>query len=448
MSARYRLPRRTFLRGMGTLVALPALEAMTPLALAGRPREQAPVRMAFVYSPNGMHMPDWTPTDLGADYRLPPILESLAPYRRDILVLSGLTHDKARANGDGPGDHARAAAAFLTGVQPRKTHGADIQVGISVDQIAAAHVRDATLLPSLELGCDKGLQAGNCDSGYSCAYSANISWRTPSSPMAKEHNPRQVFERLFGGGNPEEAAAIRGKRLRERRSVLDFVAEDTRRLKGELGATDRRKLDEYLYGVREIEKRIEAAERVSTDQPPQMVRPDGIPKSYAEHLRLMYDIMVVAFQGDLTRVATFMVANEGSNRSYRFIDVPEGHHDLSHHGGDEAKQAKIAAINHFHMEQFAHFLKRLATSEDGDGTLLDHSMIVFGSGIGDGNRHNHDDLPVLVIGHGGGIQSGRHVRYAKETPMTNLYLSMLDRFGVPMDNFGDSTGKLEYLAEV
>lgn len=449
MTLRRELPRRTFLKGVGTAIALPWLDAMAPAtARAVSGNGSPPCRMAFVYVPNGVHIKHWTPQSEDTDFELPQILEPLTPYREKLLVLTGLTHDKARANGDGPGDHARSAAAYLTGVQPKKTHGADIRAGISVDQVAASGIGRETPLPSLELGCDRGLQSGNCDSGYSCAYSANISWRTRSTPMAKENNPRLVFERLFGSDNPSEAAQSRAKRKLYNKSILDFVLEDTRRLKAELGSTDRKKIDEYLHAVREIEERLRAAEGARVFEPP-LARPDGKPDDYGEHIRLMFDLMTVAYQGDLTRISTFMIANEGSNRPYRFIDVPEGHHDLSHHGGDEEKLAKIAKINRFHVEQFAYFIDKLETTPEGEGSLLDNLMIVYGSGISDGNRHNHNDLPVLLVGGGrGAIKPGRHVRYADGTPMVNLYLSMLDLLGVATDSLGDSTGKLDYLSDI
>jgi hypothetical protein len=426
------------------------LDAMRPaLAAASDPKVQAARRMAFVYVPNGIHMADWTPEADGADFTFPKILSPLSAFREKTLVLTGMTHDKARPNGDGPGDHARSAASFLTGVQAKKTHGADIRAGVSADQIAAERIGGQTAFPSLELGCDPGLQSGNCDSGYSCAYSANISWRTPSTPMAKETNPRLLFERLFSTGDPAESPQARGRRQHYKQSILDFVQEDTRRLKGRLGARDQRKLDEYLFGVRTIEKRIAFAERIAHTEQPEVAQPAGVPDDYGDHIRLMYDLLAVALEGDLTRIGTYMIANEGSNRSYRLIDVADGHHDLSHHRGDAEKQAKISKINSFHLEQFVYFLSRLDAIEDGDATLLDNTMIVYGSGLSDGNRHNHDDLPVLLVGRGAGtLRSGRHLRYPKNTPMANLYLSMLDRMGVPTETLGDSTGKLEHLSGI
>jgi hypothetical protein len=445
--AKGRLSRRTFLRGVGTAVSLPLLDCMLPTSDAA-PNSTYPLRMAFLYVPNGVHMPEWTPRDVGPLGELPPILQSMAPFKKDLLVMSGLAQHNAQALGDGGGDHARAAATFLTGCHPRKTHGVDIKAGVSVDQVAAEKLGKLTRLASLEIGCDKGLTAGNCDSGYSCAYSGNISWRTETMPMAKEVNPRAVFERMFSGGDSAESAAARAKRDRYNKSVLDFVQEDARGLKSQLGMTDQRKLDEYLSGVRDLEARISrAAKQVVEEAPPPIHKPSGIPKEFAEYVRLMCDLLVVAFQGDVTRVSTFMFANDGSNRSYPSIGVPDGHHDVSHHGNDKQKQEKISKINRFHAEQFAYLLGKLKSIREGDGTLLDHSMIVYGSGISDGNRHNHDDLPIILAGNGNGtIRTGRHLRYSKDTPLNNLFLSMLDRLDVPADSLGDSTGRLKNLA--
>jgi hypothetical protein len=399
--------------------------------------------MAFVYIPNGANMEDWTPKQAGPDFELPYILEPLKPYQGDLQVISGLAHDKARPNGDGPGDHARASASFLTGCQARKTAGADIRVGVSVDQIAAAGIGRQTRLPSLELSCDKGRSAGECDSGYSCAYQFNLSWRTETTPMPPEVDPRVVFERLFANDLAAEVEESRAKRNLYRKSILDLVLEDANSLKARLGQNDRRKLDEYLTAVRELEQRIAQADQfaaVRADLP----KPDGIPPAYEQHLRLMYDLLAVAFQTDSTRIATFIVSHDGSNRPYPFIGVPEGHHDLSHHGQDAAKKQKIARINRFHVEQFAGFLGRLKSIGEGEGTLLDHCQIVYGGAIGDGNAHNHDNLPILLVGRAGGaLRPGRHLRLGRETPMTNLYLAMLDRMDVPAERVGDSTGRLD-----
>jgi hypothetical protein len=424
-------------------IALPLLEAMTP-ARAQAAGAKPPVRMAFLYVPNGIQMGDWTPKEVGADFVLPLVLEPLAAFKDDLLVLSGLTLDPARAHGDGGGDHARAMASFLTGRHPRKTDGADLRAGISVDQVAAQEVGRATRFPSLEIGCEGGNNAGQCDHGYSCAYQSNLSWRGESTPVAKEINPRLVFDRLFGGppgGNGDED---RGSR--QRKSVLDHVTEDARHFATVLGVSDRRKLDEYLTSVREVEQRVNRVRPARAAGKATYPRPLGIPVDYQEHLRLMSDLLVLAFQSDLTRVVTFVFANDGSNRSYRSIGVPDGHHDLSHHGGDETKRAKVREINRFHTSQFAYLLAKLKSIPEGDGTLLNYCMIAYGSGISDGNAHNHDDLPILLAGNGSGtIKTGRHLRFARETPLTNLYLSLLDRIGVTVASFGDSTGRLESL---
>lgn len=445
MNRSWQVSRRTVLRGLGTAITLPLLDAMAPaIGLATDKVKSTPTRMAFVYVPNGKHMPDWTPRAEGADFDLPYILQPLKSVQNDLLVLSGLAQDHGRAHGDGPGDHARALASFLTGQQARKTHGADIKVGVSVDQVAARKLGQQTRFPSLELGCDRGAQAGNCDSGYSCSYSTNISWRTDTTPQAKEIDPKLAFERLFSTGSFAERNS---KRAKFRKSVLDFVLEDARDLQAKLGATDQRKLDEYLNSVREIEQRIDVASPTMTAPAPHYPRPAGIPEDYAEHIRLMYDLLALAFQGDLTRVATFVVANEGSNRAYPFIGVPDGHHDLSHHGGNAEKQHKIREINRFHTTHLAYFLEKLKSMPEGEGSLLDNSMILYGSGIGDGNAHNHDNLPILLAGRGGGtIASGRHIKMAKETPLNNLYLSMLDRMDSSVDVLGDSTGRLPGLS--
>ena len=448
------MPRRTFLRGLGTAVALPVLDAMLPMvsraagttsAGAGAAGGALPRRMAFVYVPNGANMVDWTPKQVGADFELPFILEPLQAHKPDLLVLSGLAHDKGRAHKDGAGDHARASATFLTGCHARKTPGADIKVGVSVDQVAAQQVGNRTRLSSLELGTDKARLAGNCDSGYSCAYSYNISWKTEATPMPPEVNPKLVFDRLFGNGKAGEMDEARIKRDLQRKSILDFAMDDARRLQKNLGYSDRRKLDEYLTAVRELEERIERAHGFKAEMP-DYTRPAGIPRSYEEHLRLMFDLLTLAFQTDTTRIATYILAHDGSNRQYPFIGVRDGHHDLSHHGGENEKKEKIAKINRFHVTQFGYFLERLRSIREGEGTLLDNCMIIYGSGLGDGNAHNHDNLPVLLAGRGGGsIQSGRHVRFDRETPMTNLFLSILDRMGAPAERLGDSTGLLPQL---
>jgi hypothetical protein len=438
------ISRRTILRGVGAALALPYLETMTAsrgLALSMAP--EIPRRMAFVYVPNGVHMPAWRPEKEGSDFVLPNTLEPLAPFRESLLVFSGLTHDKARANGDGPGDHARASAAFLTGCQPVKTDGAQIRAGVSVDQVAAASIGNATRFRSLEIGIEGGAQSGQCDSGYACAYSSNLSWSTPHTPCPKEVDPRLVFDRLFRDGEAGESPEARKQRAERRKSVLDFVREDAQRLNGKLGASDKRKLDEYFTAIREVERRIEMA-ATGVGRLPDAARAKSMPSEYAEHLRVMADLLVLAFQTDSTRIATFSFANEGSNRSYAFLGAPEGHHELSHHGNDAEKQRKLALINRFHIEQFAYLLEKLRATKEGDSNVLERSMIVYGSGISDGNRHNHDDLPILLVGTGAGrVTSGKHVKVAKETPVANLFVAMLDKMDVPIGRIGDSTNKLE-----
>ena len=440
------ISRRAALKGLGVTIGLPVLEAMTP-AISFARQSASPMaakRMAFVYVPNGVNVEHWTPKNEGPIFRLPSILEPLAPVKHNLLVLSGLTCDKARPNGDGPGDHARAMAAFLTGRQARKTAGADIRAGVSVDQLAAQRVGSTTRFPSLELGCESGRFAGSCDSGYSCAYSHNLSWRSENTPQPKEVNPRLVFDRLFSNHIAGDSERSRLQREFFQQSILDFVREDANRLRTRLSSTDNRRVEEYLNSIREIERRLHQA---STTPPAEntggVTRPNGIPSEYSDHLRLMADLLVLAFQTDSTRIATFVFASEGSNRNYRHIDIPDGHHDLSHHQRDPQKLDKIRRINRFHMEQFAYMVNKLQSIREGDRTLLDSCMIMYGSGNGDGNRHNHDDLPVILVGGGAGtLHGGRHIRYPHNTPLCNLYLEMLDRMGCPTERFGDSTGRL------
>jgi hypothetical protein len=414
----------------------------TALAASSAPAiAKSPTRLLWVYTPNGQHMPDWVPGKAGADYELPRTLAVLKEFRKDFLVLSGLAQDNAFAHGDGGGDHARALSTFLTGCHVRKTSGSDIKVGVSADQVAAAQLGHLTRFPSLEVGCEHGGQAGNCDSGYSCAYSSNIAWKGEATPVAKEVNPQLVFDRLFTDGN----RADRERRTAAQKSVLDFVRDDAGRLQNQLGRNDRRKVDEYLTSVRELEQRLDRAgnDPIPT---PAMSRPSGTPSDFGEHIRLMYDLLAVAFQTDSTRVASFVVANEGSNHSYPMIGVNDSHHELSHHGGDKTKQEKIAKINRFHLEQLGRFLGKLRSIKEGEGTLLDHSLIVYGSCIADGDSHAHDNLPILVAGHGSGtIRSGRHIDYPKKTPLNDLWLSLLDRMNVKVDHLGDSDGRLPQL---
>ncbi len=446
MITRTHLPRRSFLRGLGTVVALPMLDAMTPALARGAEAAARPTRLLFTYVPNGVTMADWTPTADGAAFELSRILQPLAPYKDRMLVLSGLAHNNGKALGDGPGDHARAAASYLTGVHPRKTAGADIRNGVSVDQIAARHLGSETRFASLELGCDDSRTVGNCDSGYSCAYTNTLSWRSETSPMPPETNPRLVFERLFGGADAGLDPAVRARRLMNRRSILDVVTTRTRELNGTLGAADRRKVDEYLTSIREIERQIDAAEHDWTDIPAGVEKPTGVPVAYADYVKLMFDLQVVALQTDMTRVVTMMMGREGSMRTYPEIGVPDPHHPLTHHRNQGDWVERVSQINEFHAGLFAHFLGRLASTPEADGPLLDHSMVVYGSGLSDGNRHTHEDLPVVVVGSGGGaFKTGRHIVYPKDTPMTNLFLTLLDRVGVRPESVGDSTGRIEHL---
>ena len=449
MNTSKQLSRRTFLRGLGVSIALPWLEVMGPLTswanapTSGIAHQTVPNRMAFLYVPNGKIMEHWTPKQIGTHYELTDILKPLENVKDKMLVLSGLTADKARANGDGGGDHARAMAAFLTGAQPRKTDGADIQAGVSVDQVAASHIGSRTRMPSLELGIDPGRRAGNCDSGYSCVYSSTLSWRSATQPIPKEVNPKLAFERLFSSLPDTQ----REERDQQRKSILDFVRQDSKDILRQVSGNDVRKLDEYFSAIRDIEVRIASAEKFPPIESPDYSVPAEIPEDYQEHLRLMMDLMVLAFQADVTRVTTFVLANEGSNKPYPFVDVPEGHHYLSHHSGDEEKIEKIKRIDIFHAQQLAYFLEKLDATAEGEGSLLDHSMILYGSGNADGNRHSHHDLPILLAGNGcGTISSGRHIRYPKETPLNNLWLSMLNRMDVNLAQLGDSTGSLQGLS--
>lgn len=448
MSRPWQISRRTALRGLGTTVALPFLDAMAPARAFAASANAAPKRMAFLFVPNGVNLAHWTPQQTGFGYDLPSILEPLKNVKNNVSVLTGLTHDKGRANGDGAGDHARSASVFLTGSQPRKTSGGNIRSGVSADQVAAQQLGHLTKFPSLELGCEAGRNSGNCDSGYSCAYSHNIAWASETMPVAKEVDPRAVFERLFGDDS-KNASKSQAERAFFRRSLLDYVSDDAKRMQRKLGQHDQQKIDEYLSAVRSIERRIQDSEKTNEFDPvvEAFEKPSGIPKQFADHVRLMADMMVLAFQTDQTRIATCMFGRAGSNRSYRMIDVPDGHHDLSHHGNNPEKLEKIRKINQFHVQQLAYFLERLQSIQEGEGTLLDQSMIVYGSGLSDGNRHNNENLPVLLAGSGGGtLRPGRHIRYQEETPMTNLFMSLLERVGVETPYIGDSTGTLKHLS--
>ena len=436
------LSRRTFLRGLGASVALPYLDAMTPAFAAAA----APVtRVAFVYTANGVIMKDWTPTETGSGFVLPSTLTPIESFRDQTLVVSGLAHRNGEALGDGPGDHARAGASWLTGAHPKKTRGADIRNGWSIDQVLAEAIGQTTPLPSLEIGLEDVRMVGGCDSGYSCAYSNTISWSSPTTPLPYESNPRRVFERLFGDGETTDPEA-RAIRLRQDRSLLDFVLEDTHRLAPTLGASDRSKMEDYLDSVREVERRIQNIERQDAVELPSLDRPEGVPPTFEEHVQLMSDLIAIAFQADLTRVVTLMYSREGGNRTYPSIGVPDAHHGLSHHQNNPERITRLQKIDQHHVEMLAHFLGKLRDAQDETGSLLDHSMVLYGSSLSDSNRHTHDELPTLLVGGGSGmVRGGRHLRFPDGTPMTNLLLTMADGLGVSQERLGDSTGPLPSL---
>jgi hypothetical protein len=445
--SRRRFLGQTALRGAGLSVALPTLPSLLPSAAraAEAAARSAPTRMAFVYVPNGVIVDRWRSTGAGRDFQLGTSLEPLESFKKDLQVVTNLGHKNGTAGGDGPGDHARASATILTGARPFKTAGSDIRVGVSVDQVAAQRIGQETRFASLELSCDGVRKSGGCDSGYSCAYQFNIAWRSPTQPATPESNPRLVFERLFGKGSREERAANMAARLELDTSILDFVADDARRLAGRLDGADRLKLDEYLTGVREIEQRLVRLERLGLPDVPDRELPDAPPKAYGEYVRLLADMLVLAFQTDSTRVATLLLAHDGSNRTFPEIDVREGHHHLSHHKGDEAMIEKLARIDRFYIEQFAWFLDRLRSTPDVDGrSLLDNSMIVYTGGLSDGNRHRHDDLPLLLAGRAGGsLAAGQLLDLPEPRPMSDLFVTLLDVVGAPVERFGDSTGRLD-----
>ena len=435
------LPRRTFLRGMGATVALPLLDAMIPSMTALAQTPANPVRrLGFVYIPMGSTITSWTPPgEAGALTELSSTLSPLAPVMKHVTVVSNMELKNAY-----PGTHATSNAAFLSAAKAKWTESSDYFLGTTVDQIAAKQMGQDTQLPSLELAMDLMEVVGQCDNGYACVYQNNLSWSSPTTPLPAEAHPRVVFERLFGEGgtSPERRAA-----LSRRASLLDWVRDDIARLQRQLGADDRTKVSQYLDSVREVERRIQKAEAQTLDSPlPDLDRPVGVPAEYADHAKLMFDLQVLALQGDVTRVITFQLARETSNRTYSEIGVPDAHHPTSHHGGDPEKLAKIAKINQFHVSLFGYFLEKLASVADGDGTLLDHSLYLYGSGMGNPNIHDHVNLPILVAGGGGGkVRGGRHIKYAEPAPLANLHLTLLDRVGVRLDSFADSTGKIDTL---
>jgi hypothetical protein len=450
MISKKALPRRTFLRGVGATLALPFLDSMIP-AFPAFAASRTPVRLGYMYTPNGIIGASdksprpfmWTPRAVGENFPFSQTMKALEPYREKLNVFSGLAQIQGRALGDGPGDHARATATFLTGVHPYKTGGADFHLAVSADQIAAAQFGKYTQLSSLELGLEPQPLAGNCDSGYTCAY-MSMSWKSASSPLPAELNPRTVFERLFGDGDSTDPAS-RMARLENQKSVLDYIAGSLSRLQGSVGTADKRKLDEYLDAVRDIERRIQLAEEQNvTLQLPHMERPSAVPDDYQQYATLMMDMQVIAWQTDMTRVASFMLGRDGSNRAYREIGISDGHHSISHHQRDPEKVEKLMKIDELHVAMFAYLLKRLAETPDGDGSLLDHSLVLFGSSLSESNEHTHEDLPIVLAGTANGqLKGNRHLVYPKETPLNNLLLNMFDMAGVTqIEGFGDSTGRL------
>ena len=435
------LPRRTFLRGMGVTMALPLLDSMIPAASLLANTAAKPVRrLGFVYIPNGAVMNSWQPSGEGALTQLSPTLSPLQPFQDQVIVPIGLSQKQAEALGDGNGEHSRAGTVWLSGVHPKETEGADVRNGTTADQIAAQHIGGDTPLASLEVAMEQTYLIGNCDNGYSCVYTNSISWRSPTTPNPHETNPRIVFERMFGEGG---TAAQRVARLREDRSILDWVTEDIARLENQLGASDKRSVSEYLESVREIERRIQVAERQAGESPIALPdRPVGTPESYDDHAKLMFDLLAVAFKADITRVFVFTLGKEQTNRGYPELGVNASHHAVSHHQNSALKFEQGAKVNTYHIGLTAHFLNKLKETSDGDGNLLDHSLILHGGGISDANEHSHIDLPLVMVGGAGGVKGGRITRHPHDTPMNNLLMSMLERVGVNTDRFGDATGVL------
>jgi len=437
------LPRRTFLRGMGVALALPLLDAMVPALSAVASSAAKPVRrLGFIYTPNGATMAAWTPSGEGPKLdALSPTLSPLDRIKDQVVVPTGLSQRQAESKGDGNGEHSRGQTVWLSGVHPKRTEGADVQAGITVDQIAAQAIGKDTPLLSLEMALEQNYLVGNCDNGYSCVYWNTISWRTPTTPLPMEVNPRVLFERLFGdGGTPEQ----RLSQVREDRSILDSVRESVSTLQGRLGAGDRVRVAEYLDSMREIERRIQIAEKQGGESVVNLPdRPIGVPEAYDDHAKLMFDLAALAFQADITRVFTLLLGREQTNRAYPWLGVPEAHHSVSHHQNDPIRLAKAAKINTYHIELLARFAEKLKSIPDGDGNLLDHSMLLQGGGLSNSDQHSHIDLPLVLVGGGAGtLKGGRHLRFPKDTPMNNLHMAMLEKIGVPVDQFGDATGRL------
>jgi hypothetical protein len=436
------LPRRTFLRGMGATLALPLLDAMVPAMSA---LSKAAPRFAAIYCGNGANMNDWTPATEGAGFAFSPILKPLEAFRDRTLVFTGLDNFPATDQGDSGGQHPRAAPAFMSCVHPKQTEGADVQAGTTIDQMIAQQICRDSKLSSLELAVDRNDVVGACDHGYACAYMNSMSWKTPTMPLPAETNPRFVFERLFGSGDTAEARVTRS---REDRSILDGVTQEISHLRRKLGLRDGVKLSEYLDAIRDVEQRIGMSESYRSDFAVP-ARPAGTPETFKEYAELMFDLQVLAFQADITRVSSFLMARENVNRSYSEIGLPEAHHSMSHHGNNPEKMAAFSKLNTYHIETLVYFLKKLHAIPDGDGTLLDHAIVLYGSGMSDGNTHNNFNVPVVVVGgRDQQMKGNRHLKYSKGTPLANLSLSLMDKFGVNLDRFGDSTGELDLLSGV
>lgn len=440
------LSRRTVLRGMGATIALPLLDAMIPAFAPAA--TTAPVRrFGVVYHPNGVIYDKWLPSGVGANYELSPTLKALEPFKKDILVITGLASDQAEALGDGGGDHSRACGSFLTGVHVKKSDSI-VENAISMDQIAAKAFERDTQLSSLQMTADENSLLGSCDLGYSCAYSSTVSWLTPTLPLMAENNPRVLFERMFGSSDSTDAK-VRASRLAQDRSLIDSVNDRVNQLQRKLGAADNRKVNDYLASLRDVERRIQKAEEQSSKELPAVAQPAGIPDNFAAHVRLLYDLQLLAYQSDLTRVITFMYGREQTGRPYPHIGVPEPHHPLTHHQQDPVKMDKCTKIQRHHIELFTEYLGKLRDTQDGDGSLLDHTILLFGSGISNSDRHTHGPLPIFVAGGGAGtLKGGRHIIYPEHTPLTNLQVTLLNKLGVPAETLGDSTGQFKELSEL
>jgi len=444
--AKKAISRRTMLRGIGTAVALPLLDAMVPALTAGQLTPAKPVRrFGVVYHPNGIIYDKWLPKGVGAEFEFSPILASLQPFRDQVVVVTGLYSDQAEALGDGGGDHSRASGTYLTGVHVKRSDTV-VENGISMDQIAAKAFERETQLSSLQLTVDDASLVGACDVGYSCAYSSTISWLTPTLPLMAENNPRVVFERLFGASDSTDTR-VRASRLQQDRSILDSITDRVRTLQRRLGPSDNRKVNDYLASLRDVERRIQKAEEQSSKEAPDVSKPQGIPDGFEPHVSLLYDLQLLAYQSDLTRVTTFMYGREQNGRPYPQIGVPEPHHPVTHHQNLPEKMEKCAKIQTYHVKLFADYVEKLRSTPDGDGSLLDHVILLYGGGISHSDRHTHGPLPTLVVGGGAGtIKGGRHLVYPEHTPLTNLQLTLLGNLGVPAEKLGDSTGQLKELS--